>query len=79
MDERVVSLFSILSTFLMLDPAVCADPQTLEPCWRVIRMVRTYVLTYIHACIHMIFLRYKFRMKFLVRLPLSVLLYVSNV
>lgn len=63
----------------MLDPAVCADPQTLEPCWRLIRMVRTYVLTYIHACIHMIFLRYKFRMKFLVRLPLSVLLYVSNV
>lgn len=46
MDERVVTLFSILSTFLMFDNAVCADPQTLVPCWRVMRMVRTYVQTY---------------------------------
>ena len=51
MDERVVSLFSVLSTFLMFDSAVCADPQTSVPCWRVMRMVRTYVLTYMHVYI----------------------------
>lgn len=46
MDEKVLSFFSILSTFLMLESAVCADPQTLEPSWKVMRMVRTYVHMY---------------------------------
>ena len=72
MYERVVSLFAILSTFLMLDPAVCADPQTSVPCWRVMRMVRTCVCMYMHTSVQ-IFLRHKFILKFEVLITLVLL------
>ena len=40
MDDRVVLFFNYLGTFLGFKPPFLLDPQTFQPSWRIMRMVR---------------------------------------